>query len=187
MGLARTKRLISNSSPRINVRWTSLQRPGLWVSVWLFILSSSLVLLWVGYTFGERSGLFFGLVASVLLNLLIFVFGESNLIEFFEAEPVRGQDPWGLQDSLAQLSEALGIDVPSVYVFEHNSANGFTIGIPWKPSAIGLSSALLGKLNENERRAVLAYLLVQVKQSETFSNGVMTILGQCFVRTRGCH
>jgi heat shock protein HtpX len=176
MGLARTKKLFSTHSSRLNVRWIGLQKPGLWVSVWLFILSSSLVLLWSGYTLGEREGLFLGLIASVFLNLLVFIFGESNLIQFFSAEQVRGQDPWGLQDSLVNLSETIGMNVPTVYVFEHNSANGFTIGIPWKPSAIGLSTALLNKLNQQERHAVLGYLLIQINQSETFLYGVTTIL-----------
>lgn len=163
-------------NPSLVIRWAGLQKPGLWLSVWLFTLASTLVLLWLGYSLYERVGLFFGLAIAVSLNALLFVFGDSNLVRFYKAKRVRGQDPWMLGEVLSRQSNQMNLSPPSIYIFDCLSANAFTIGIPWRPSAIGLSSGLLEKMSFKEREAIIAYLLVQIKLSETFFHGVVTIL-----------
>lgn len=162
---------------------SQLRLPKIWLSIWLFIILTALLFLWAGYSLGERLGLFIGLLVAVGFHVLIFVFGDSKLIQFFKAEKVLGQDPWALQQTIADLAYNLEMEVPALYVFKSPSANAFSTGIPWRANALGLSTGLLEKLSSPEREAVLAFLLVQLRQTDNFTHGVVTMIANTLVGT----
>lgn len=152
-------------------------------TLWFFIILSSLLILWIGYSTFERLGLFVGLLLTIALNFLIFIYGESPLLNFFRAEKFKGQDPWGLNLFIQQMSEKIEMPPPTLYIFESPSANGFTSGIPWKSPALALSSTLIKKLNDQERKTIITYLLVQMKTAESFWVGMASILANTLVGT----
>lgn len=150
-------------------------------TLWLFVVLSSFLILWFGYYFFERLGLFLGLLVSIALNLSFFVFGKSPLVYFFQAQHYKGQDPWGLNSMIADISRQLEMPAPQLFVFESPSANAFTSGIPWQGRLIGLSSSLIKKFSQEEKKAILVYLLVQIRFSENFWVGFSTMVTNTLV------
>lgn len=142
--------------------------------VWLFLIIVSLAALIVGYQAGGRLGLFAGLVAAVFLHVFIFIFGDSRLMRTIHATPVKGQDPWDLNEKLSAISLRLGLNTPNLSLVDSESALAFSVGQPWKRGHVVLSTGLLQKLSSAEIDAVLAHQLGHLHHMDSFRFGAVT-------------
>ena len=149
--------------------------------VWVFILSSSLFLLILGYQLGERLGLIVGFLFALVLNFMVFFYGESRVLSKLQARRQKGQDAWGLLDKVARMSAQLGMPAPSVYVTPHSSVNAFCVGHSWKRGSLGFTLGLLQKLNDAELEAVVAHQLCHIRRLDTFAFSVSSTLANSVV------
>ena len=150
--------------------------------VWIFILSSSLALLIIGYQVGERLGLLVGFLAALLLNFFVFFYGESRALARLDARRLKGQDAWGLIDKVEKLSTKLGLPTaPAVYLIPHSSSNAFCVGHSWKRGSLGFTVGLVQKLNETELEAVVAHQLCHIRRLDSFAYSVSSTLANSVV------
>lgn len=149
--------------------------------VWVFILASSLAMLILGYQLGGRLGLLVCFFLALLLNFFVFFYGESRVLSKLKAQRIRGQDAWGLQDTVERLSTQLEIPAPSVYITPHESVNAFCVGHSWKRGALVFTVGLLNKFNEAEIEAVIAHQLCHIRRLDTFAFGVSSTLANSVV------
>ena len=149
--------------------------------VWFFILSTSLALLVLGYQFGERLGLMIGFLLAVLLNFMVFFYGESRVLTKLRAKRMKGQDAWGLLELVQRLSAELGVPVPSVYLIPHPAANAFAVGHSWKKGSLAFTFGLLQTLESEELEAVVAHQLCHIRRLDTFAFGVSSTLANSIV------
>ncbi|MFN7453315.1 MAG: M48 family metalloprotease [Pseudobdellovibrionaceae bacterium] len=149
--------------------------------VWIFLFIVSLAHLFIGYQVGDRAGLLLGFFLAVLFNLSVFFFGEVHLLKFTGARQLKGQDPWNLIERIEKFSEHMGITAPDVYVMTSASATAFSLGQPWRKSAICLSTAALEKLNDKELEALLAHQVCHIQRQDTFAFGVTSTIANSFV------
>lgn len=150
--------------------------------VWIFILSSSLALLMIGYQVGERLGLLVGFLAALLLNFFVFFYGESRALARLDARRLKGQDSWGLIDKVEKLSVKLGLPTaPAVYLIPHPSSNAFCVGHSWKRGSLGFTVGLVQKLNETELEAVVAHQLCHIRRLDSFAYSVSSTLANSVV------
>lgn len=144
--------------------------------VWLFILSTSLVLLAYGYSNFGRLGLILSFFAALGLNALIFVFGDFKLYGFFKSTAIKGRDAYGLNALKDELCQKLQLSKPEIRIYESEGINAFTLGLFWSPPTIFLSTALLNTLSSEEIKNVLTAGLVQVKRTDSFGFSVVSVL-----------
>lgn len=149
--------------------------------VWVFILSSSLALLVLGYQFGERLGLMIGFLLALLLNFMVFFYGESRVLAKLKAKRLKGQDAWGLLERVERLSAQLGVPVPTVYLIPESSANAFSVGHSWKKGSLGFTLGLLQTLEDEEVEAVVAHQLCHIRRLDTFAFSVSSTLANSVV------
>lgn len=150
--------------------------------VWVFIIGICLFLLILGYRLGDRTGLLIGLSFAVILNLLIFFFGEAHILNLLRVRLSEGQDPWGLQPLIEDYSYRLGLKrQPRLYILESPSAVAFCMGIAWRKPCICVSEGLLKRFSENDLRAVIAHQIGHIRRMETFGFGVTSILANTLV------
>lgn len=149
--------------------------------VWIFILTSSLALLVVGYQLGERLGLLIGFFLALLLNFFVFFYGESRVLAKLNAKRVRGQDSWGLIDKVEKISAQLHMPPPAVYITPHASANAFCVGHSWKKGSLGFTAGLLKKFNDEELEAVVAHQICHIRRLDTFAFGVSSTMANSVV------
>lgn len=162
-------------------KWEKFCMQSTSTKVWVFILSSSLALLVVGYQLGERLGLMIGFMFAVLLNFMVFFYGESRVLAKLNAKRLKGQDAWGLLDLVGSFSEQLGVPVPSVYLIPDASANAFAVGHSWKKGSLGFTQGLLQTLDQDELEAVVAHQLCHIRRLDTFAFGVSSTLANSVV------
>lgn len=144
--------------------------------VWLFILISSVSLLFYGYSIGDRLGLILGFFVSLIFNVLIFVYGDFKLYNFFTSTELRGQDPYGALSKRDVLCEQLKMDRPKIRVYESNSINSFTLGLFWNSPTIFISSGSINHLSRAELEQVILLSLCQIKKMDSFAFGVVSVL-----------
>lgn len=144
--------------------------------VWLFILLSSASLLFYGYSAGERLGLILGFFISLIFNVLIFVYGDFKLYNFFRSVELKGQDPYGALSKRDLLCEQLKMDKPKIRIYESNAINSFTLGLFWNSPTIFISSGSVNQLSREELKQVILLSLCQIKKMDSFAFGVVSVL-----------
>jgi hypothetical protein len=72
--------------------------------VWIFIVGACLIFLVSGYKLGGRVGLMLGLVMAIVINVLIFFYGENHILNLMPVKKMKGQDPWGLEPLIRDFS-----------------------------------------------------------------------------------
>lgn len=149
--------------------------------VWVFILSSSLAFLVLGYQFGERLGLMIGFFFALLLNFMVFFYGESRVLAKLNAKRLKGQDAWGVLILVERLSAELGVPVPAVYLIPSPAANAFAVGHSWRRGALGFTQGLLQTLEPEELEAAVAHQLCHIRRLDTFAFGVSSTLANSVV------
>lgn len=149
--------------------------------VWIFIVTSSLALLVIGYQLGERLGLLIGFGLAILLNFLVFSYGENRVLAKLNARPLKGQDAWGLIDTVERLSEKLDMPAPAIYITPHVSVSALCVGHSWKKSSLCFTTGLAKKLNPQELEAVVAHQLCHIRRLDSFAFGVTSTLANSVV------
>lgn len=150
--------------------------------VWIFILTSSLILLILGYELAERLGLLLGFCLAVSLNFFVFFYGESPLLKQLSARLVKGQDPWGLQEMMDRFSEQMTLkEIPELYIIPQETETAFCVNQAWRRGSIGISTALLQNFSREDVEAVLAHQICHLQKLDSFWFGVTNTLANAFV------
>jgi heat shock protein HtpX len=131
----------------------------------------------LGYHWGGRSGLFVGFVLTVAFHLLIFLFGDSPLVQFLDGRELKGQDPWGLQAIVSRNAKLLQLAKPNLYIFENSSAFAFSIGHHWwQKSSVCLSTGLLQRLTQREIEAVVTHQVCHIYRLNKLGFALLHVL-----------
>lgn len=144
--------------------------------VWVFMVSSCLGLLFLGQHFGGRLGLFMGLLLALALNTLVFLWGESKILQRFQARRLEGVDPWGVLLLVEKLSHQMGLSVPALFLVDAKTPTAFSVGFSLRRPCLCLSTGLLEKLNTQELEAVLAQQLCHISRMDSFFFGISSVL-----------
>jgi heat shock protein HtpX len=125
--------------------------------------------------------LLIGFLLALLLNFMVFFYGESRVLKKLNAVKLSGQDSWGLLDIVKKLSKELGVATPHVYLIPQDSANAFAVGHSWRRGSLGFTEGLAQKFEPEELEAVIAHQLCHIRRLDTFSYGVSSTLANSFV------
>ena len=148
--------------------------------VWLFVVSTSLVFLILCSQLGGRLGLFLGLLIALTFHTLIFLWGEGFLLKNFTLSPLKGQDPWRLNDKLDQWTVENKQEKPRLFLMSCSLPTAFSFELPWKHSMIVLSEGLLKTMSHEEVEMVLAHQLCQLRHRRNLRFAVLSLLANTF-------
>lgn len=149
--------------------------------VWLFILTTSLSILIIGYQVSERLGLVIGFLISLAINILIFIYGDYKLQNSFRSQELSGQDPYGAIKILKQFCKQMNIEIPKIKVYESKSMNAFTLGLFWNRPSIYLSKKLCSELSPEELSRIILLCLNQIQKRDTFAFAVVSVLANSLI------
>jgi len=115
-----------------------------------------------------------GFLAASALNFYIYFVSEKMIFNFFKAEPLEGQDSWGVNSSLAKAAENFHSYPPKVYLTRISSPLIFCTSRGWGKSKIILSEALLNKLSKEEIQDLLMIHTLYLLSLSSFFIGFRT-------------
>ncbi|MBL7542556.1 MAG: M48 family metalloprotease [Bdellovibrionaceae bacterium] len=124
----------------------------------------------------SRLGLILGFFVSLFFNVLIFIYGDFKLYNFFKSIELKGQDPYGALRMRDDLCEKLKMEKPKIRIYESQSINSFTLGLFWNSSTIFVSRGSIQHLNSTELEQVILLGLCQIKKMDSFAFGVVSVL-----------
>lgn len=146
----------------------SLLNPKVRVALFLVLLNG----LWVAAAalWLDRSQWLWVTPLALSINFLLLAYDQVLTFSHLQAKPLVGTDPWGLLNSVHELSSQFALRPPDVFLLDHPSAQIFTYAKTGRKSRLFVTTGLLGLLNSAELRAVLTYQMVAMQSSFTFLN-----------------
>ena len=147
--------------------------------VWIFIVTTSLLLLVISSQLAGRLGLFLGLLAALLFHTLIFIWGDGLLLRKFTIAPLLGQDPWGLNNKVKTWIKSDKLLLPEkveLYLLENDLPTAFCFEVPWKNPIIALSTSLFKKLNQEEVEMILVHQLCQLQHRQSLRFAISSLI-----------
>lgn len=134
------------------------------------LLTSSLLCLLaltLGYQWGDRLGLFLGLVGSLAFLGFFFLQGDESVLSFYRAHALSGQDPWKIVELVEAISKAERFRTPEVFVFEHPHLSLFSYWPLAGAPRICISTGCLEKLSADEHRLLIIHQILFLKSTNT--------------------
>jgi len=127
------------------------------------------------------AGAFATVVAVTLAAMLVqYRLGVRRTAAQLDARPLPASACPELHETTTELSDAVGVSRPTLYVAEMDEPNALALG-GLRGGKVFLSERLLSRLDADERAAIVAHELVHLKYRDT----VVQSLAHTLVRTVG--
>ncbi len=158
------------------------------LKIWIIIIAFNFSMMTLGYWTGERVGLAISFFISIFLSGLLFFWGDLLILEKMKAQPLVGQDPWGLGElfrSVLLLQKDKNVlntlSPPKLYLLNIPQPQVFCVVQSWHKVSFCFTQGLLEKLNTHELRAVCALLISHSQRLRSFRFLFFAIIINCFI------
>jgi heat shock protein HtpX len=149
-----------------------------------FMLLAALTALFVGigYLIGGPTGMLIAFVFAAGMNLVSYWNADKIVLSMYRAQEVDPNDPSPLVRNYVRdvqdLVARAGLPMPRVCIIDTDQPNAFATGRDPAHAAVCATTGLLGMLNRDEIRGVMAHELAHVKNRDTLTMTVTaTIAG----------
>ena len=149
-----------------------------------FVLLAGLTALFVGagYMIGGPTGMLIALVFAVGMNLFSYWNADKIVLRMYGAVEVDAAHPVPMVRQyvadVEDLARRAGLPRPRITVIDSEQPNAFATGRDPAHAAVAASTGLLGLLDRDEIRGVMAHELAHVKNRDTLTMTVTaTIAG----------
>lgn len=163
---------------------------------WLLIALFTVVVLAVGYAFGQSvgggsSGLVFAAIVSGTMALVSYFAGDKVALAAAGARAVTQQQNPYLYRMIENLAITAGLPMPKVYVMNAPQINAFATGRDPQHASIAVTTGAIEKLHNEELEGVLAHELSHISNYDIrlmmvviVLVGLVTMLSDLFFRAR---
>jgi heat shock protein HtpX len=136
----------------------------------------------VGYLIGGPTGMLIAFVLAAGMNLVSYWNADKIVLRMYQAREVAADDPHPLVRAYVQditdLTARAGLPQPRICIIDSEQPNAFATGRNPQNAAVCATTGLLGMLDRDEIRGVMAHELAHVKNRDTLTMTVTaTIAG----------
>ncbi len=124
------------------------------------------LLLGIGYFFAGQNGLLFALAFSILLNFGMYWFSDKIVLAMYRAKEVTEKDNPKLHSIVEEVCRLAKVSKPKVYNIPSDAANAFATGRSPSHAAIACTQGIMGLLNDDELKGVIAHEISHVKNRD---------------------
>jgi heat shock protein HtpX len=132
------------------------------------------LLLVMGDVLGGSSGLMFGFMLAVAMNLGSYWFSDKIVLRMYRAQEVGSEHP--LYRITERLARQGGLPMPKVYIIPDASPNAFATGRNPSHAAVAATQGILQILSERELEGVIAHELAHVKHRDILISSIAATL-----------
>ncbi|MFH1642770.1 MAG: zinc metalloprotease HtpX [Nanoarchaeota archaeon] len=134
--------------------------------------------LWVGNLVGGPSGLTIAIIFAVVMNFGSFWFSDKIVLRIYRAKEVKESQEPDLFRMVREVSQRANISMPKVYVMDAPYSNAFATGRNPEHAAVAFTKGIIGLLNKDELKGVIAHEISHIKNRDTLIQAVAaTIAG----------
>jgi len=135
------------------------------------------LLVWLGYALFGQSGLVLALVFAAIMNFATYWWSDKIVLRMYRAQEVNQSHAPELFQIVGELAQRSRMPMPKVYIIPEEAPNAFATGRNPRHAAVAVTQGLLGMLNREEVKGVLAHELGHVRNRDTLIMTVAATIG----------
>src|ERR1700685_1224835 len=144
-----------------------------------FLLTAlTLLLLFIGASFGGERGITIALVVAVLMNGTAYFFSYKIALASSGAKPISREEPPRLYAVMERLAAKANLPMPKLYLIPQPAPNAFATGRNPSHASVAVTQGLLELMNDDELEGVIAHELSHVRNYDILTSSIAaTIAG----------
>src|ERR1700731_1976545 len=144
----------------------------------LLLTALTLLLLFLGESFGGQRGLTMALVVAVLMNGVAYFFSDKIALASSGAQPISREDSPRLYAVMERLCGKANLPMPKLYLIPQPAPNAFATGRNPSHASVAVTEGLLELMNDEELEGVIAHELSHVRNYDILTSSIAaTIAG----------
>jgi heat shock protein HtpX len=147
---------------------------GLKTAVLLGIMTA--LVMGIGHYFGGQQGMVIAFFMAAILNFVSYWFSDKIVLSMYRAKPVTAAEAPELHGIVEELAARANIPMPRLYLIPTDAPNAFATGRNPQHAAVAVTNGILGILNREELRGVLAHELSHVTNRDILISSVAATL-----------
>jgi heat shock protein HtpX len=132
----------------------------------------TLLLMFIGRTFGGQNGMVLALVFAAVMNFVSYFYSDKIALAMYRAQPVTREQLPRAYAAVERLTQKIGIPMPKIYVIPNDSPNAFATGRNPQHASVAVTQGILNLLNDEELEGVLAHELGHVNNRDILISSV---------------
>jgi heat shock protein HtpX len=133
-------------------------------------LSGLLIVL--GGLLGGYSGIVIAFIISLIMNGLAYFFSDTMILNMYKAQPLNKEQYGWLYNMVGELTQKSGLPMPKLWLVDTPMANAFATGRNPNHASVAVTTGILGTLNEQELRGVLAHEISHIKNRDILISSI---------------
>jgi heat shock protein HtpX len=161
-----------------------------WIIFTLFLV----IVIGVCYVFSQAYGnpaiLYFGIIFSLLMNIIGYWQSDKIVLAMAGAKPVEKEENRELYTTVENIAITAGLPLPKIYVINDPAPNAFATGRDKEHAVVAVTSGLLAMMSKTELEGVIAHELSHVGNRDMLLStvvvvmvGLLTIVSDIFLRS----
>ncbi len=142
------------------------------------LVGLTLLLLFLGQSFGGRHGMTLALVFAMVMNAFAYFFSDKIALMSSGAQPVTREALPRLYAVMERLAGKANLPVPRLYVIPEAAPNAFATGRNPRHASVAVTQGLLQLMDDEELEGVIAHELSHVRNYDILISSIAaTIAG----------
>jgi heat shock protein HtpX len=142
-----------------------------------FLLTAlTLLLLFLGASFGGERGMMLALVVAVLMNGTAYFFSDKIALASSGAQPISREQAPRLYAVMERLAAKANLPMPKMYLIPQPAPNAFATGRNPSHASVAVTQGLLELMNDDELEGVIAHELSHVRNYDILTSSIAATL-----------
>lgn len=120
----------------------------------------------IGALAGGRTGLLLGLIFAGGMNFVSYWWSDKIILKIYRAKEADKNKHSHLYSMIDEIRHSAKLPMPKVYIIDMPQSNAFATGRNPKHAAVAVTTGILGLLNDNELKGVLAHEMGHIKNRD---------------------
>jgi heat shock protein HtpX len=144
-----------------------------------FLLTAlTLLLLFLGQTFGGQRGMTFALVIAIIMNGTAYFFSDKIALMSSGAQPISREQAPRLYAVMERLAAKANLPMPKLYLIPQPAPNAFATGRNPSHASVAVTAGLMELMDDEELEGVIAHELSHVRNYDILTSSIAaTIAG----------
>src|SRR6202451_2927679 len=142
-----------------------------------FLLTAlTLLLLFIGASFGGERGITIALVVAVLMNGTAYFFSDKIALASSGAKPISREEAPRLYAVMERLAAKANLPVPKLYLIPQAAPNAFATGRNPQHASVAVTQGLIELMDDEELEGVIAHELSHVRNYDILTSSIAATL-----------
>lgn len=142
----------------------------------VFLLTLSIVLIFLGHVIGGHEGVYVGVIIALITLYVALFNADLAMLNLYQAKEILAETHPDTHAIMQALTVKAGIPLPKLYLIDVPAANIFAAGKCPRNGKIVMTSGLLTALSKEEQTALIAQAIANIKLKNSLLNGVAAVV-----------